>query len=437
MDPIILGLLAFVLMICVALAGVPIFVAMGLVGIIGLIYTSGLNGAMGTIASLPYAVFANYGLAVVPLFFLMGAFVGEANVTEDAFNSAYKLIGKVRGGLAMATCIGSGLAAATMGSSVANAALFTRMAYPEMRKYGYDKSFSLGCIASSGTFAIMIPPSVAFVIYGILTNESIGKLLIAGVIPGIITVVMYLTAIWIMAKMNPKLAPPPTVTFTKKEKIRAFFGLWSVAVLFILVVGGIYSGIFSPTQAGAIGACGALFIALIRKRITKKSLAGIAVTSIEGMSALSVVILGGFILMRFLVVCGFVDEIVGFVEKAHLSPTGVLFAVIVLYLILGALMDELSMTVCTIPFVYPIMMKLGYNGVWFGVVFTKLCQIGLIFPPVAMNLFVVAAAAGKETTVLDVIKGIWPFIFLEGIVVVILCIFPELSLFLPRLMYGR
>ncbi len=437
MDPIILGLLAFVLMIFVALAGVPIFVAMGLVGIIGLIYTSGLNGAMGTIASLPYAVFANYGLAVVPLFFLMGAFVGEANVTQDAFNSAYKLIGKVRGGLAMATCIGSGLAAATMGSSVANAALFTRMAYPEMRKYGYDKSFSLGCIASSGTFAVMIPPSVAFVIYGILTNESIGKLLIAGVLPGIITVVVYLAAIWIMAKMNPKLAPPPAVTFTKKEKIRALFGLWSVAVLFILVVGGIYLGIFSPTQAGAIGACGALFIALVRKRITKKSLARIAVTSIEGMSALSVVILGGFILMRFLVVCGFVDEIVGFVEKAHLSPTGVLIAVIVLYLILGALMDELSMTVCTIPFVYPIMMKLGYNGVWFGVVFTKLCQIGLIFPPVAMNLFVVSAAAGKETTVVDVIKGIWPFIFLEGIIVVILCIFPELSLFLPRLMYGR
>jgi C4-dicarboxylate transporter, DctM subunit len=437
MDPIALGVVAFALMIFVALIGVPIFVSMGLVGIIGLIYTSGFNAAMGTIASLPYAVFANYGLAVVPLFFLMGAFVGEAEVTQDAFNSAYKLIGKVRGGLAMATCIGSGLAAATMGSSVANAALFTRMAYPEMRKYGYDKSFSLGCIASSGTFAIMIPPSVAFVIYGILTNESIGKLLIAGVLPGILTVVVYLAAIWTMARMNPKLAPPPAVTFTGKEKIKALFSLWSVAVLFLLVVGGIYSGIFTPTQAGAIGAFGALVIALMRKKITKKNLSSIAVNSIEGMSALSVVILGGFVLMRFLVVCGFVDEIVGFVEKAHLSPVGVLFAVVILYLILGALMDELSMTVCTIPFVYPIMMKLGYDGIWFGVVYTKLCQIGLIFPPVAMNLFVVAAAAGKDTSVLDVIKGIWPFIFLECVIVVILCVFPDISLFLPRLMYGR
>jgi C4-dicarboxylate transporter DctM subunit len=437
MDPLIIGVLAFVAMILVALLGVPIFVAMGLVGLAGLIFSSGLNGAMGTVASLPFAVFANYGLAVVPLFFLMGAFVGEGGITQDAFGSAYKLIGKVRGGLAMATSIGSGLAAATMGSSVANAALFTRMAYPEMRKYGYDKSFSLGCIASAGTFAIMIPPSIAFVIYGILTGESIGKLLIAGVFPGILTVIVYLIAIWTMARLNPKLAPSPPVTFTRSEKLRAVLGLWTVAVLFFLVIGGIYSGLFTPSQAGAVGAFGALVIALGRKKITKASLTNIAVGSIEGMSALSVVILGGFILMRFLVLSGFVDEVVGFVERGHLSPLGVLIGVVILYLILGALMDELSMTVCTIPFVYPIMMKLGYNGIWFGVVYTKLCQIGLIFPPVAMNLFVVAAAAGKDTTVLDVIKGIWPFIALEVIVLILLCLFPSISLFLPEMMYGH
>jgi len=283
----------------------------------------------------------------------------------------------------------------------------------------------------------MIPPSIAFVIYGIMTGESIGKLLIAGVFPGILTVTVYLIAIWTMARLNPKLAPSPPVMFTGSEKLKAVLGLWTVAVLFFLVIGGIYSGLFTPSQAGAVGAFGALVIAAGRRRITKASLTNIAVGSVEGMSALSVVILGGFILMRFLVLSGFVDEVVGFVERANLSPVGVLIGVVFLYLILGALMDELSMTVCTIPFVYPIMMKLGYNGIWFGVVYTKLCQIGLIFPPVAMNLFVVAASAGKGTTVLDVVKGIWPFVILETIVLILLCLFPSISLFLPEMMYGH
>jgi C4-dicarboxylate transporter DctM subunit len=437
MSPMILGALGFAIMILIALLGVPIFVAMGFVGIAGLIYMAGFNMTMGIIAALPFAIFANYGLAIVPLFFLMGAFVGEGKVTEDAFNSAYKLLGRVRGGLLMATCIGSGLAAATMGSSVANAALFTRMAYPEMQKYGYDKSLSLACIASSGTFAIMIPPSIAFVIYGLLTGESIGKLLIAGILPGVMTVAAYLIAIWIMCRRNPKLAPLAPVTFTAREKVKALAGLWSVAVLFLLVIGGIYSGMFTPSAAAAVGAFGAFLIALGRKTLTKDSLKRVSVTSVEGMASLAVVIFAGFILMRFLVISGFVDELVHFVGVTKLPPAIFLAGIVLLYLVLGALMDELSMTVCTIPFVYPIMMKLGYDGIWFGVWYTKLCQIGLIFPPVAMNLFVVAASAGKDVTVLDVIKGIWPFIILEIIVVILLISFPSISLFLPNLMYGK
>lgn len=436
MPPIVIGVIGFIVMVLLALIGVPIFVALGIVGVVGLIVTSGLNTALGIVGSLPFATLANYGLAVAPLFFLMGVFVGEGGLTKDAFDGAYKLIGRVRGGLAMATSIGSGISAASMGSSVANAALFTRMALPEMLRYGYDKSFSLGCIASAGTFAIMIPPSMAFVFYGIVTGESVGKLLVAGIVPGIMTVVVYLIGISIMVRLNPKIAPLAPIRFTRKEKLKATLGLWGIGVLFALVMGGIYTGFFTPSAGAAVGAFGALLLALGKRKMKKEAIGRIAISSIEGMSSLAVIILGGFFLARFLVLSGFVDELVGFINRVNLSPAGILVGIVILYLILGALMDEVSMTVCTLPFIYPMMMKLGYDGIWFGVVFTKLCQIGLIFPPVAMNLYVVSSSAGQGTNVMDVIRGIWPFILMEVIVLIMLILFPGISLYLPSKMYG-
>jgi len=436
MPPIVIGVIGFIVMVLLALIGVPIFVALGIVGVVGLIVTSGLNTALGIVGSLPFATLANYGLAVAPLFFLMGVFVGEGGLTKDAFDGAYKLIGRVRGGLAMATSIGSGISAASMGSSVANAALFTRMALPEMLRYGYDKSFSLGCIASAGTFAIMIPPSMAFVFYGIVTGESVGKLLVAGIVPGIMTVVVYLIGISIMVRLNPKIAPLAPIRFTRKEKLKATLGLWGIGVLFALVMGGIYTGFFTPSAGAAVGAFGALLLALGKRKMKKEAFGRIAISSIEGMSSLAVIILGGFFLARFLVLSGFVDELVGFINRVNLSPAGILVGIVILYLILGALMDEVSMTVCTLPFIYPMMMKLGYDGIWFGVVFTKLCQIGLIFPPVAMNLYVVSSAAGQGTNVMDVIRGIWPFILMEVIVLIMLILFPSISLYLPSKMYS-
>ncbi len=438
MSPLLIGTIGFIAMILLALSGVPIFVALGLVGVVGLILTSGFGTAFGIVASLPFAVFANYGLAVIPLFFLMGVLTGEGGLTKDAFESAYKLIGRVRGGLAMATSIGSGFSAACMGSSVANAALFTRMALPEMLRYNYDKSFSLGCIASAGTFAIMIPPSIAFVVYGIVTGESIGKLLVAGIFPGILTVIIYLIGIWVICRFNPKLAPLAPIKFTGREKLRSTLGLWGIGVLFILVMGGIYVGLFTPSAGAAVGASGAFILALRRGKLTKDAMGRVAIHSVDGMSSLAVIIIGGFLLARFLVVSGFVDELLDLPARANLSPGGILVGVVILYLILGCLMDSVSMTVCTMPFIYPLVVtSLGYNGIWFGVIFTKLCEIGLLTPPVGFNLFIVAAAAGKGTTVADVVKGIWPFLLMESFVLVILILFPSISLYLPSKMYGR
>ena len=437
MSPLLIGTIGFVVMVVLTLLEIPIFVSLGLVGVVGLILTSGFNTAMGIVASLPFAVLANYGLAIVPLFFLMGQVAGEAGIVKDAYEAVYKVTGSLRGGLAMATTVGSAFSAATMGSSVANAALFTRVALPEMLKFNYDKSFSLGCIASSGTFAIMIPPSIMFVIYGLITEESIGRLLIAGIFPGILTAIVYLISIWVRCKWNPKLAPAPSIKYTAREKFSSVFRLWSIIVLFSLVFGGMYFGFFAPSAGAAIGASGAFLLAFSRKKLTRASVSKICFETMQGIGPLTAILIGGFFLGRFLVLSGFVEVIVRFVTvDLAVSPLAVIGLIAVMYLILGALMDELSMTLVTIPFVYPMVKALGFDGIWFGVVYTKLCQIGLIFPPIAMNLFVVASAAGKDTTVVDVIKGIWPFIMLEIIVLAILILFPFISLYLPSKMYG-
>jgi tripartite ATP-independent transporter DctM subunit len=437
MSPLLIGTIGFIVMVVLALLEVPIFVSLGLVGVVGLILTAGFDTAMGIVSSLPFAVLANYGIAVIPLFFLMGQVAGEAGIVRDAYEAVYKITGRVRGGLAMATTVGSAFSAATMGSSVANAALFTRVALPEMLKFNYDKSFSLGCIASAGTFAIMIPPSIMFVIYGVITEESIGRLLIAGIFPGILTAIVYLISIWVRCKWNPKLAPAPPTKYTAGEQFRSVFRLWSILLLFGLVFGGIYFGFFTPSAGAAVGASGAFLLALARRKLTRVSVGKVCFETMQGIGPLTAILIGGFFLGRFLVLSGFVEVIVRFVSvDLAIPPLAVIGLIAVMYLILGALMDELSMTLVTIPFVYPLVKALGYDGIWFGVVYTKLCQIGLIFPPIAMNLFVVASAAGKGTTVTDVIKGIFPFILLEIIVLTILILFPSISLYLPSKMYG-
>jgi len=438
MPPLLIGTIGFIAMVILSLLEVPIFVSLGLVGVVGLILTSGLTTAMGIVASLPFAVLANYGLAVVPLFFLMGQVAGVAGIVKDAYEAVYRFTGGIRGGLAMATTVGSAFSAATMGSSVANAALFTRVALPEMLKFKYDKSFSLACIASAGTFAVMIPPSILFVIYGVITEESIGRLLIAGIFPGILTAIVYLVSIWVRCKWNPKLAPAPMVKYTVGEKFSSLFRLWSIILLFSLVFGGIYFGFFTPSAGAAVGASGAFLLALGRRKLTRANVGKVCFDTIQGIGPLTAILIGGFFLGRFLVLSGFVESVVHFVTaELAVSPLAVVGLIALMYIVLGALMDELSMTLVTIPFVYPLVKALGFDGIWFGVIYTKLCQLGMIFPPIAINLFVVASAAGKDTTVMDVIKGIWPFIVLEIIVLAILILFPSISLYLPSKMYGN
>ena len=437
-DPLVIGFLSIAVMIALAILGVPIAIAAGGVGICGLILDLGLHGAYGIIGSLPYSVLANFGISLIPLFFLMGDFAAQAGIANDAFDSAYKLFGKVRGGLAMATTMGSALSAATMGSSLANAALFTRIALPPKMRYDYNRSFALGCIAAVGTFAIMIPPSITFVLYGIVTQQSIGALLLAGIYPGLFTAVIYLGYIFIRCRINPTLAPVSEVTFSRKEKLKGLVNLWAIFFLFFLVMGGIYAGYFTPSAGGAVGAFGAFVLAVAKKRLSWKIFSKVSIETVQSTTAIMIIVVGAFFLGRHLVLCGFTEALVALCTGGGAIPGwAVMFLFCAMYIMLGCVMETVSMLVTTMPFVYPVVTALGYDGIWFGVIFVKLAELGMLTPPLGANLFVVSAAAGEETTIIDVVKGVAPFLLLEIPILTILILFPEISTYLPSKMYGH
>jgi len=437
-DPFIIGVLSLGVMIGLAVIGVPIAVAAGIVGIAGLIYDLGLSGAFGMIGALPYSVLANFGISLIPLFFLMGDLAAQAGIAKDAFDSAYKVFGRTRGGLAMATTMGSALSAATMGSSLANAALFTRIALPPMLSYQYDRTFALGCIAAVGTFAIMIPPSITFVLYGITTQQSIGALLLAGIIPGIVTALCYLAYIVIRCRINPTLAPIPEVAFSRRAKLRGLAQLWAIFALFFLVMGGIYAGIFTPSAGGAVGAFGALVLALAKRRLSWETIKSISLQTVQGTTSIMIILVGAFLLGRHFVLSGFTEALVELCTGGGIIPGWTVMALFCLmYLVLGCVMETVSMMVTTMPFVYPVVIALGYDGIWFGVIFVKLAELGMLTPPLGANLFVVSATAGTETSVMDVVKGVAPFLLLEVPILIILIAFPEISIWLPSKMFGH
>lgn len=433
MDPLITGSLGFLMMIILILSRVPIALALGGVGICGLIVTFGYGKTLGIIATLPFTSMASYSLALLPLFFMMGDFVRESGIASDAYEVAHKWVGGLPGALAMTTTVACGFSAAALGSSVANAAMFTRIALPEMDKAGYDKGLSLGCIAAAGTFATMIPPSLTFVIYGVIVEQSVGKLLMAGILPGILSVIAYCISIYIRCRwLNPSLAPAPHRGTGWKEKFRALYKLWTILILFTLVMGGMYAGFFTPSSGGAIGAFGALIILLTRRRLRLEEIVKIGLLTARGMGAVMMVIIGGLFFARFLVLCGWIERMVHITTTLPLPPIGIMAMIGVFYLVLGCLMDPLPMILCTVPFIYPIVIELGFDPIWFGVILVKLTEIGCITPPVGVNLFVVAGSADKKPDMGVMIRGVTPFILVELVVLTILYIFPIISLYIPN-----
>ena len=435
-EPILLGSIAIFAMVVLLLLGIPIGVSMALVGVAGMGLTSGWYVALGQLQTLPYNFTASYAFAVMPMFVLMGSLAVTAGIAEEIFDVAYKWLGRLRGGMYLATIAGQAAFGGISGSTVVDATVFTRTALPQMLKYGYPKTYSGACMVATGSFAAMIPPSITMVIYGIITEVSIGRMLIAGIVPGLLSAAVYAAAVPVAVRLRPDIGPAAPLQVSWGERIAALRGLWVMIVLFGIVMGGLYAGVFPPSGAGAIGAFGIFIIAVVRRRLGWKGIWETARTSATVTCLIFTIIIGGLLFSRLLVMIGFIDAFGSLVTRQAQSQLGIILLFSLMYLVLGCLLDTTSMMIVTLPFVFPVIKQAGIDGIWFGILLVKLVEIATMTPPVGLNLFAVAAAGRGHVTLDDLIRGIWPFIVLELLILAVLIAFPGLSTWLPSRMLG-
>lgn len=429
-----LGLLGFAAMLALLALGVPVAYAIGTIAIAGIFYAVGPVFLLSTLQSLPYAFASDYNFAVVPLFVLMGAIASRAGIISDLYRAAFLFTSRIRGSLMMATVMAQAMFAAISGSTTVAASIFTRMALPEMTRYGYNKGVAAGCVAAAGTLAGLIPPSIAMVLYAVLTGEPVGKLLIAGIVPGILTAVGYVVGIRVMLVFRPQWAPLITERFTFREKLKGLSNTWSVCLLIALVLGGIYAGAFPPSAAGAVGAAGALIIALSTRRLARGAVWESLLESARVSAVLFLIVMAGLLFSRFLLVSGFIADFKTFVLAIELTAPMFIAMVVLLFLVLGCFVDSVSLMVITLPFLYPISKALGVDGIWFGVLVIKLIEVAAITPPVGLNLFAVLSAAGGKLQSRELFAGVVPFLVMEALLLAILVAFPSLATYLPALM---
>lgn len=432
LDPIsIAGLFTGGMLVLMAL-GVPVAISLGIAGMAGLYLIGGQSLAFGQLYSVSYSVTANYAFAVLPTFLFMGNLAMASGMASELYTAADRWLGHLRGGLYLATISGATGFAAISGSPLVNATVFTRLSLPEMLKLGYSKSLSGACIASAGTLAALIPPSVGMVVYGILTEQSIGKLMIAGIFPGILTALGYCIMVSVMVRVNPALAPADRPKAPRAERWRALGNTWAILLLFLFIMTGIYGGFFSPSAAGAAGAFGALVIVFARRRLTATMLGNTLMRSAETTAMLFIIVIGGMIYSRMLVLSGFVTEIVDFTEALNLSPTMLLLILAAMYVVLGCFMEGLSLQLVTIPFVYPIVVAAGIDPIFFGILVIIIIEIGAITPPVGLNLFATVGASEGALRIEDIVRGILPFVLLNVVILLTFIFFPQLVLWLPN-----
>ncbi len=434
MDPLIMGLLGLSAIFVLVVLGMRIAFATALVGFVGLWIMKNMVVAGKVVGFLPHAIVAHYSLSVIPLFIIMGYYAFYAGLTDDIFFTARQWVGHLPGGLAVASVVGCAGFAACTGASTASAAIMGRVAIPEMRKYGYHPRLAAGVVAASGTLASLIPPSVILVIYGIITEQSIGALLIGGFIPGVVSAAIYAGMIYTRVKINPELGKlQPKVSW--KKRIYALKNTWGVLLLIFLIIGGIYSGVFTPTEAGGAGAFSAFLMALFMRRLTlerlKESLLETGRTTIMIFS----IIVGVLIFVRFLALTGLPATFSQFVLDLPLPRLVVIILIMSIYIFLGMFLDAIGMMMLTLPIVFPAVMALGYDPIWFGIIIVKMCEICLITPPVGLNCYIVRSVA-PDIPLEEVFRGIIPFVAMDVLTVALFIAFPGIITFLPSRMLG-
>ncbi|MBW2608857.1 MAG: TRAP transporter large permease [Deltaproteobacteria bacterium] len=433
MEPVTVGIICLCLFFLFIFIGMPIGFAFLTIGFFGFVLVRTFDSACYLLGSVPYTWGSTYQMVVIPLFILMGQFAFQSGISKDLYESAYKWVGGKPGGIALATTVACTLFAACTGSSLASAATMGTIAMPEMKKFKYSMRLATGCVAAGGTLGILIPPSVVFIVYGFLTGSSIGKLFIAGIIPGILIALIFLTLIYVRCRINPDIGPRgPSSTW--KEKIRSLLGVWGMLALFILIIGGLYLGVFTPSEAGAIGASGAFIIMVFKGRLTWLGLSSSLVGTIKTTAMIFMILIGAQVFNGFLTLSGIPAMIAAAMGNLPVPNHVVLIIILLVYIPLGMMMDGLPMILLTLPTLFPIVVDLGFDPIWFGVLTCVMCELSNITPPMGMNLYIIKGVSGGQVSIQEVIMGAIPFSIALLICLAILVTVPQISLFLPGLM---
>jgi C4-dicarboxylate transporter, DctM subunit len=434
MDPLIIGLLGFIGLIITLSMGMHIAFAMALVGAVGLLLTTGPNITMASLELLPLSSVNSYGLVVIPLFVLMGNLAFAAGITTNLFDTGYKWFGRLPGGLAMATTFSSAGFAATTGSSVGMVAAMSKVALPEMDRYGYDRDMSLGSIAGAGTLGVLIPPSIIAVIYAITTEQSVGRILVGSILPGILTATLFIVMILARALINPRLGPR-AAGISWRESFISLKGIWGVLILFAIVMGVIYTGVATPTEAGAIGCLGALLIALFRRKLTWSVFKEALLDTVKIGAMILTIAIGAQIFTLFLTRAGFAASFISLFLELDIPPMAMIVLFLLIYLPLGMFFEPLSMILLTMPLTFPVLEKMGVDGIWYGIMVIIMIEISLLTPPVGLNVYVLKGAV-PDTDLMQIFKSVIWYIAVELLVIALILIFPQIVLLLPQMMKG-
>lgn len=424
----IIGIVALIVLICCRLW---IGAALAIVGFVGIIVMNGWNTAMGVVVTAPFSNIDNYVTTAIPMFTLMGMIIAETSIGRNLFDFANKFLGRRRGGVASATVVAAGLMGAITGSDNVSCVIMSKLALPELKRLNYADSLSTASVAAGAPLAILIPPSMAFIMYAMLMEQSVSQLFMAGIIPGVIMVIAFVIAISIACRINPKLGPQGE-KFTLKEKLRSLVGVIPVVVLFLIVLGSIYLGICSPTEAGALGSLGAFVIALISRDMSWKKLWKILVESVLAVGFVLFMLCGTYVFIKFVALSKLPFAITNFVIGLNVAPGLILFAVSIMYVILGMLMPQIPMMILTVPLLAPAMMALGFDVIWFGVFVVMMMALGAVSPPIGMDAFIVSGLSGVPVT--TVYRGMLPFIIADLLVILVCCVWPQIVTWLPGAM---
>ncbi len=433
MSPELIGLLGLILFLVLMAFKVPISFSMLISGFLGFGMLVSFKAAFTVLPSEIYGNFSSYSLSVIPMFIWMGFLAYYSGIGAGLYRFAYTLVGHRKGGLAMATQAACAIFGAICGSNTATAATMGAIALPEMRKYGYDDSLSSASVAAGGALGVIIPPSVIFIVYGIATQQSIGKLFIAGILPGILLTLLYMAAVYFVVRRNPALGPAgPKSTF--RDCVRSLGdGLFEVLIIFVISLGGLFMGIFTPTEAGAIGSASVLAVAVIRKRLTFSDFRKSLSDTVRTTSMIMLMVAGAMVFGRFIAVSRLPFLLATWASELSLPSFAIIGVIFLVYMVLGCFIDALALILLTIPIFYPVAVEtLGYDPIWFGVIIVLVVAMGVITPPVGMNVFIVKGVAGDIPTE-KIFKGVWPFVIALLVCVSILIAFPRLVTFLPDL----